>query len=187
MSQNSARPPALKSTDGPSRSTRPWRRAAELLAAARFPLVYGLSRSSTEGQRAAVRLAELIGATIDTTASRGHGPSVMAVQQVGESTCSLGEVKNRCDLVIFWGCDPVESHPRHLERYAADCAGLFTPRGRRDRTLVAVDVQPTATSRESDLFIPIESGAGLRVVVGVAALVRGLPLESEASAACRGP
>ena len=42
----------------------------------------------------------------------------MALQEAGESTCTLGEVKNRADLVIFWGSDPVESHPRHLERYS---------------------------------------------------------------------
>ncbi len=41
-------------------------RAAEILASAKWPLIYGLSRSSTEGQRAAVYLAEKIGANIDT-------------------------------------------------------------------------------------------------------------------------
>src|SRR5690606_18784341 len=44
------------------------RRAAELLTEARSPLIYGLSRSSTAGQRAAVRLADELRATIDTTA-----------------------------------------------------------------------------------------------------------------------
>ena len=89
----------------------------------RAPLIWGLSRSSTAGQRAAVLLAEQIGATIDTTASVCHGPSIMAIQQVGESTCSLGEVRNRADLVIFWGADPAESHPRHFERYSVDAQG----------------------------------------------------------------
>jgi formylmethanofuran dehydrogenase subunit B len=124
-------------------------------------------------------LAEQIGATIDTTASRGHAPSVMAVQQVGESTCTLGEVRNRCDLVIFWGCDPVETHPRHLERYAADCAGLFTPAGRRDRTLVVVDVRETATSRVSDLLIPVDSGQDFEVLWALRSLLRGHALAAE--------
>ncbi|HEX4072156.1 MAG TPA: formylmethanofuran dehydrogenase subunit B [Planctomycetaceae bacterium] len=179
LGQDSAKPPSAEIDGRSVEFDEAVARAAELLADARFPLIHGLSRSSTEGQRAAVSLAERIGATIDTTASRGHGPSVMSVQQVGESTCTLGEVKNRCDLVIFWGCNPVESHPRHLERYAADCAGLFTPRGRRDRTLVTVDVQPTATSEVSDLFIPIESGQDFEVFWALRALVRGLPLESK--------
>ena len=74
--------------------------AATILRNARFPLIYGLSQSSTEGQRAAVALADRLGATVDTTASEGHAPSILALQQVGESTCSLGEIRNRADLVI---------------------------------------------------------------------------------------
>src|SRR5688572_18019126 len=42
--------------------------AAEILRHSRAPLIWGLSRSSTAGQRAAVLLAQKICATIDTTA-----------------------------------------------------------------------------------------------------------------------
>ena len=74
-----------------------------------------------------MRLADRLGATIDTTASLGHAPSVMAIQQAGESTCTLGEIKNRADLVIFWGSDPVETHPRHLERYSTRATRNVAP------------------------------------------------------------
>src|SRR5271155_4446716 len=80
LSQDSAQPPPAAVDGHAATFEAAMNRAADLLAAARNPLIYGLSRSSTEGQRAAVRLAEQIGATIDTTASRGHAPSVMAVQ-----------------------------------------------------------------------------------------------------------
>jgi formylmethanofuran dehydrogenase subunit B len=75
-------------------------RAAEILQRAQLPLIYGLASSSTPGQRAAIGLAERLGAMIDMAASSCHGPSMMAIQQVGELTCSLGEIKNRADLVI---------------------------------------------------------------------------------------
>jgi formylmethanofuran dehydrogenase subunit B len=130
--------------------------AAAVLARAKSPLIYGLSRSSTEGQRAAVRLADAIGATIDTTASLGHGASVMAVQQEGESTCTLGEARNRADLVIFWGTNPAVTHPRHFERYSVEPKGEFLPNGRQDRTVVVIDVQPTETSALADVFIQVE-------------------------------
>ena len=117
-----------------------------ILRASTNPLFFGLSGSSTRGQRAAVRLAEALRGNIDTTASVCHGPSIMAMQQVGESTCSLGEVRNRADLVIFWGANPVESHPRHFERYSVEPIGELVPRGRLDRTIVVVDTKPTATS-----------------------------------------
>ncbi|MFM7919021.1 MAG: formylmethanofuran dehydrogenase subunit B, partial [Planctomycetaceae bacterium] len=44
-------------------------RAAALLSAAKLPLFFGLSRSSTDGQRAVCELADRLGGIIDTTAS----------------------------------------------------------------------------------------------------------------------
>ena len=148
-------------------------RAANILVQSRVPLIWGLARSSTAGQRAAVRLAEQIGATIDTTASVCHGPSIMAIQQVGESTCSLGEVRNRADLVLFWGADPVQSHPRHLERYSLEPVGEFIPNGRRDRKLVVIDCEPTETSQLADLFVQVPPEADFEVIWTLRQLLRG--------------
>ena len=155
------------------------RQAATILARSQAPLVYGLSTSSTPGQRAAVRLAETLGATVDTTASTCHAPSILAVQSVGESTASLGEVKNRADLVIYWGSDPLVSHPRHVERYV-DANGLFVPRGRSDRYLVVVDVQRTATAELADRFVQVEHGGDFELLWALRAAVKGveLPIDS---------
>ncbi len=150
-------------------------RAAEILAQARGPVIYGLSRSSTPGQRAAVRLADRLGATIDTTASRCHAPSVMAVQQQGESTCSLGEARHRADLVLYWGSNPCQSHPRHLERYSVEAPGRFVPGARQARHLVVVDVRPTATSALADTFLQVPPGSDFDVLWTLRTLVRGLP------------
>ncbi len=133
-------------------------RSAGILRSAHYPLVYGLSQSTTEGQRAAVALAERLGAVIDTTASVCHAPSVMAQQQVGKVTATLGEVKNRADLVVFWGSDPLKTHPRHWERYSVDAPGRFVPRGRADRFIVVADTVRTASADAADLFLPIEPG-----------------------------
>src|SRR5262245_15710429 len=100
-------------------------KAAQILAGARYPIVYGLSDTTCEAQRVAVAIADRIGGCVDTTTSVCHGPSGMAFQGVGEVTCSLGEVKNRADLVIFWGSNPAESHPRHWGRYSTMPKGLF--------------------------------------------------------------
>ena len=136
-------------------------------------LIYGLSRSNTEGQQAAIALADRVGAIIDTTASLGHAPAILALQEAGESTCSLGEVRNRADLVLFWGSDPVESHPRHLERYSADPVGEFLPGGRKDRTLVVVDVRPTASSARADIFLQVEPGRDFEVLWTLRGLIHG--------------
>lgn len=175
LGQDQRRPPVAQIEGQPATLAAAIARAAAILGASRSPLIYGLSRGSTEGQRAAVALADRIGATIDTTASLCHAPSVMALQQVGESTCSLGEVKNRADLVIFWGSNPVESHPRHFERYSVLPAGEFVPGGRSDRFLVVADVQPTASTEAADLFLPIEQGQDFEALWTLRALVRGVP------------
>ena len=151
-------------------------RTVEILSRSRAPIIYGLSRSSTDGQRAAVALADALGATIDTTASLCHAPSIVAFQQVGESTSSLGEVANRCDLVIFWGADPVVTHPRHAERYSVDPVGEFLPGGRADRTVIVVDREPTASAELADLFVKIEPGQDFEALWTLRSLVEGQPL-----------
>lgn len=152
-----------------------FRRAAELLRGSVSPLVYGLSRSTTDGQRAATALAERLGATIDTTASTGHAPSLLALQDIGESTCTLGEIKNRADLVIYWGSDPLRTHPRHMERYAVHPRGRFIPEGRAGRHVVVADDTFTNSAKEADAYIPLVSGSHWEAFETLRALVKGVP------------
>jgi formylmethanofuran dehydrogenase subunit B len=174
LQQHARTPPTAEIEGRPVDLDEAIDRAAGILREAHAPLIYGLSRGSTDGQRAAVRLADVLGATIDTTASTCHAPSIMALQQVGESTCTLGEISNRADLVIFWGSNPAVSHPRHLERYSAEPRGMLTPEGRAGRTLVVVDVRPTETSRQADVFIQVEPGRDFEALWSLRALLRGL-------------
>ncbi len=146
-------------------------RAAALLRASQYPLVFGLSRSSTPGQRAAIELGEKLGGVVDTTASLCHGPSIMALQEFGEVTCTLGEVRNRADLVIFWGCNPADSHPRHAERYSVNTRGKYLPEGRANRKVVLMGDSTQIdgwridqAGTKPDLVIPIEPGRDFEVL-----------------------
>jgi formylmethanofuran dehydrogenase subunit B len=147
--------------------------AAQILAKARFPIVYGLSDTTCEAQRQAVAIADLVGASIDTTTSVCHGPTGIAFQGVGESTATLGEIKNRADLVIYWGGNPAESHPRHFTRYAVTPKGMFVPNGRKDRTVVLVDVRRTPSARVADIFLQVKPGADFELLWALRALVKG--------------
>lgn len=151
-------------------------RAADILRAAKAPLVYGLSRSSTPGQRAAVRLADPIRAFLDTSASTCQSSTIMAVQSVGESTATLGEIRNRSDLVIYWGSNPLESHPRHVERFV-QTPGMFVPNGRAGRQVVVVDVQRTRTAEISDTFIQIQPGGDFELIWALRVMLKGLRLD----------
>ena len=153
--------------------------AARILDQADCPLIYGLSSTASEAQRKAIALADKLGAMIDTTSSVCHGPTGLAMQAVGEPTCTLGEVRNRADLVIFWGCNPAESHVRHFSRYSVMPKGMLTPNGKRDRTVVVVDVRPTGSTRAADLFLQIEPGRDYEVLTALRALVRGRQVAAE--------
>ena len=175
LAQNTSSSPAVLLDGQPAEPEAAFARAAEILRTARYPLIYGLSRSTTEGQRAAVALADRLGATIDTTASTGHAPSIVALQQVGESTCTLGEGKNRADLVVFWGSDPVVTHPRHMERYSVDPIGRWLPGGRADRFVVVVDEEETETAKRADLFVQVPSARNWDALWTLRMLVRPTP------------
>lgn len=153
--------------------------AAEILATARRPLVYGLSSTECGAIAKAVELAELVGGVVDNTSSVCHGPTILALQAVGESKCTLGEVKNRADLIVFWGCNPTEAHIRHLIRYSGTPKGLFTPEGRKGRYIVAVDVRETRMKRSADQFLKIEPNGDFELLSTLRAAVRGGRIQAD--------
>jgi formylmethanofuran dehydrogenase subunit B len=154
-------------------------RAAQILADARYPLTYGLSDTTAESQRVAVGISDWIGGLVDTTTSVCHGPSGMAFQGVGEVTASLGEVRNRGDMIIFWGSNPAESHPRHFTKYSLMPKGMFLPNGRKDRTCVIVDVRKTKSAKAADIFIPIKPRKDFEGLWTLRALAQGLDLDGD--------
>jgi len=154
-------------------------KAAQILCNAKYPLIYGLSDTTTESQRVAVGIGDWIGGNVDTTTSVCHGPSGMAFQGVGEVTCSLGEVRNRGDLIIFWGSNPAESHPRHFSKYSLMPKGQFVPNGRKDRTCVIVDVRKTKSANAADVFIQIKPRCDFEALWALRALAAGVELDPE--------
>ena len=79
--------------------------------------------------------------------------------------------------MIYWGCNPVESHMRHLSRYSAMAKGLFTPEGRKGRKVVAIDVRPTPTTKSADVFLQVVPGNTFEIATVLRALVQGVGLE----------
>ncbi len=154
-------------------------RAARILVDANYPLIYGLSDTTSESQRVAVGIADWIGGLVDTTTSVCHGPSGMAFQGVGEVTCTLGEVRNRADMVMYWGSNPAESHPRHFTKYSLMPKGMFVPNGRKDRTCVIVDVRKTKSAKAADLFVQIKPRRDFEGLWTLRALANGIDLDPQ--------
>jgi len=149
------------------------RRAVELLARARAPVVFGLTRTVTETVCAALELAEAVGARVVLNRSGSDRARVAAYQELGRVSATLGEVKNRADVVVFWGADPVATHPRHAERYSIDPKGRFVPEGRAGRTVIVVGGRETATSARADLSVRVPPEQEVETLAGLRMAVRG--------------
>lgn len=146
--------------------------AAILLDADR-PLLYGWSGTFGEAQSVGVHLAEILGAVIDNTSTVCHGPSILAIQEVGHPGCTLGQVKNRADVVVYWGANPVDAHPRHMSRYTTYCDGFFRKDAFKERKVIVVDVRETESSILADEFVKVNPGGDYAVLSALRAIVRG--------------
>jgi formylmethanofuran dehydrogenase subunit B len=91
----------------------------------------------------------------------------------GKVTCTLGEVKNRADFIVYWGGNPAECHPRHFTKYTLTQKGRFVPEGRKGRTMVLVDIRETPSAKAADLFLQIRPGQDFEVLTTLRALVKG--------------
>ena len=106
-------------------------RSAEILAASHFPLVAGLG-CDLVGAKAAVSLAESIGAVIDHAASDAMFRNILPLQDKGWMATTFAEIKNRADLVILAGTDVVSRFPRFFERFVWNTESLFGPKNPPD-------------------------------------------------------
>ena len=129
-------------------------RAAAVLRNAARPLVYLAPDISCEAQRAAIAIADVLRATIDSVTSATVMTTLLAAQETGRASATLGELKNRADVVVFWGVDPAQRYPRFRTRYAPDVQGLHVG-GRGARTVVAVDVGSARGPEDADLRLTV--------------------------------
>ncbi len=147
--------------------------AAKILVNSRRTLSYGWCSTSCEAISKAIQLAEETGSLIDSTANVCHGPSALAAQEKGAPGASLGVIKNRADVIVFWGCNPVHAHPRHMSRYSSFSKGLFSTKGRKGRKMVVIDVRKTDTAKLADRYVEIEQGSDLLLITALRSAVNG--------------
>ncbi len=150
------------------------RRAAELLREARRPLLHGFDGATVEDARAAVALADRLGALIGTGDGGGGWPGAPAVALRGASTATLGEIRDRSQLVVIWREDPERTHPRLLQRLGL--GGASTARQREPATLLVVDDRDTATAERADFQLRWPPERDLEALSALHVLQRNLAL-----------
>ncbi len=151
--------------------------AAQLLLKAKAPVILGLGRSTNETVAAALALADRVGASIEPDGGLASEARIIAFQRAGRVSATLGEVKNRADVVVFWGTDPLTTHPRHWDRYSVEPRGRFVPEGRAGRSVIVVDQARTTTAERADHFLQIDAGRQFQVLWTLRALGRGAALD----------
>lgn len=138
-------------------------------------MVYLAPDLSCEAQRAGVALADSLRGVLDSVTSATTLGGVLAAQERGTATATLGEVRNRADLVLYWGVDPSTRYPRYVERYAPDAPGVFLPEGRRSRRVVdvavAVDVGTARGPVDADVRFAIEPEMEVAVMTALTAVL----------------
>ncbi len=149
-------------------------RAAELLRAARRPLVHGFAAATVEDARAAVALADRLGALVATDTVNGAWPGAAAAPLRGTSTATLGEIRDRSRVIVIWREDPATTHPRLLDRLGLTADSASARGG--ERTLLVVDDRDTATARRADLRLRWPREHDLDALISLHALQRDLAL-----------
>jgi len=91
----------------------------------------------------------------------------------GKVSCTLGEVKNRADFIIYWGGNPAECHPRHFTKYTLTQKGKFVPNGRKGRTMVLVDIRETPSAKAADIFLQVRPAKDFELLTALRALAKG--------------
>jgi len=97
----------------------------------------------------------------------------------GKVSCTLGEVKNRADLIVYWGGNPAECHPRHFTKYSLMQKGKFVPSGRKGRMMALVDIRETPSARAADIFLQIKPGRDFEALTALRAIVKGQRVDQD--------
>lgn len=148
-------------------------KTAEILLNAESPFLYGWSATTCEAQRIGIQLAKELKGLVDSTSSFCHGVSLSTLLENSWSTATLGEVMNRADVILYWGSNPIESHPRHMSRYTTVPRGIFRQAGKEERTVVVIDIRKTRTANITDRFLEVEPNRDFELISVLRSLVNG--------------
>ena len=147
--------------------------AARLLKGSRQPLIGGLG-TDIDGARAALVLAERCGAIVDHLHGRALLNHVRVLQTRGQATTTLGEVRNRADLVVLVGASINDDFHAFARRCLRPVTALVPERLARRRVLhLGPAAQAPQQPEVEALTLPCRSEELLETINAVRALRAG--------------
>ena len=145
---------------------------ASALGESNRPLVLLAPGLSCEAHGDAAALADTFGARLDSVTSATAASPVIAAQTHGLVTATLGEIRNRADVIVFWAIDLEARYPRFTSRYAPGPVGMHLSGGGRGRTVVAVDVGGARSTTTADRRIAIDPRDELATLTALEGIAR---------------
>lgn len=98
--------------------------AADLLGAARLPVFSGFG-TDVNDTRAALSLADRTGAVLDQARAEGGLRNLLVLADSGWVATTLGELRNRVEVLVVFGSDIEPDFPRFYERFIWPKETLF--------------------------------------------------------------
>jgi formylmethanofuran dehydrogenase subunit B len=154
--------------------------ASTLLGQARGRLLVVLGAELTvSAYQAALALADTLAAATDSVVSEPAAAGILAGQRRGRATATLGEIRNRADLIVYWGVDPDRRYPRYRSRYAG-APHAFHLTEDHPRTVVSVSVGADTGPPDADVALVLTPAQELAALAELRAGLLGRHLGGDA-------
>jgi formylmethanofuran dehydrogenase subunit B len=152
-------------------------KAVSILKTSKKPLIYGLTNSGYNAQKIALMIAKRLKGCFEPRGSALFGPYYKAMRDSNFYMAPLEEIKNNADFILYWGCNPIHSTPRHLARYSVYPKGRAREKGSIDRVVFSVDIAQNELSGLPHKFLQIEPSTDFLVINTILRLIKGEPVE----------
>jgi len=118
--------------------------AAGFLKGARLPVFSGFGTDVSDS-RAALSLADRCGAVLDQARAEGGLRNLLVLADSGWMACTLGELKNRVEVLVVFGSDVEADFPRFYERFVWNPETLFG-QDTTKREIIYIGKAPSGTA-----------------------------------------
>jgi formylmethanofuran dehydrogenase subunit B len=148
--------------------------AKRLLREAKRPLIFGLDNSVQETQTKAIHLARKLKGIIDDASSFSYGGLTLGLLEGLYQNCPLRDIKDRADLLIYWGSNPLHSHPRHLSKFSYYAYSEYDEAGWIPKVkLACIDVRDSELTPMCNYFFRLASGGDKQFIKEILTVVQG--------------
>jgi formylmethanofuran dehydrogenase subunit B len=139
---------------------------------------------TSQTQRVTLALADLLRANVDTATSATAAAGLLAGQRRGRATATLGEIRSRADVMVFWGVDPTERYPRYLARYGPKSgeARVGAPADGSLVVSVGIGNGPALAGADLSLTLPPDQEIAALSLMRASVLGQNIPAPSPAIA-----